>query len=188
MSFFKITVTNDPVLLTNMLYRLALEFQISIGKLTPRGGILCRLTYSHLSLGRFCGSNPNELRKEWVTTGHRLANCDPPTFGSSKKNIQDNYMQHIWEFGLQLLLYLPIPRSPLTSLSFLQASATETSSSWSLKKRRYFKCYWKLLAPARTRLHCNWELKDSCRKSLSLVNSQCGSITMQKDIMKRAVN
>lgn len=32
------------------------------------------------------------------------------------------------------VLYLPIPRSPLTSLSFLQASATDTSSSWSLKR------------------------------------------------------
>lgn len=32
------------------------------------------------------------------------------------------------------VLYLPIPRSPLTSLSFLQASATDTSSSWSLNR------------------------------------------------------
>lgn len=37
------------------------------------------------------------------------------------------------EFRL-LFLHLPIPRSPLTSLSFLQASATDTSSSWSLAR------------------------------------------------------
>lgn len=30
------------------------------------------------------------------------------------------------------LIYLPIPLNPLISFSFLQASATETSSSWSL--------------------------------------------------------
>lgn len=38
------------------------------------------------------------------------------------------------EDGALAVVYLPIPRSPLTSLSFLQASATDTSSSWSLQR------------------------------------------------------
>lgn len=38
-----------------------------------------------------------------------------------------------WKLRISIF-YLPIPRSPLTSLSFLQASATDTSSSWSLQR------------------------------------------------------
>lgn len=54
----------------------------------------------------------------------------------------NKYLQRMCQMCLRLIsfkttdgrcaIYLPIPLNPLISFSFLQASATETSSSWSL--------------------------------------------------------